>query len=660
MEALIKRLSTQKSVPGLWIERLAIFHEPNIGQCIRAIEFRRGLNLIWAHEPPDDSVYTGIHAAGHGVGKTSLCLLLRYCLGDTAKLVVDLREELFVEFPRGGVGAVLHVANEAYTVFRFFNPHKEGSAFSGDDLETLLEEGGSLSFKDFEIHLAKTMMSRVSPQLIPDTGQAIEWRHVLAWMTRDQGSRFKTYFSWREGEGTGLQRTRQDPPIVMRAVLGLLDQGESALLGRVRSLERDLEVAQQEAARLKQEPILILRRIESELRAWLNVPEDLPLRSDDMFKESVEKTVETARAKATDNLNNVDALYEVANEKLAELRAELLLQERGYEQADKDYQLADAARRQDESAYQQIASRREALVGLTDWCEPGDIPFADCEYIQGEIKKLEAVNLRDRRDQSALVNVGEYWTARAVKALARRSELRKGVERAQQNHASVEQESKSLRIKRDSAALEADRGLRLLSELERWERTSGSPKAAEAIERSVVRTDDISRSIDSAHVQLLLLQQERSGREQKLGEYTDTIARALLSNEVFGGFAPRDENRPFQLSVRGGEAYRVLEVLLGDLTCMLDAANSASTFPGFLVHDCPREADMSSGLYKNFLLLVERIEREAYGDEAPFQYIVTTTTPPPSLIQQLPYLRETLDPSTDEGFLFRRRFGRSE
>lgn len=75
-----------------------------------------------------------------------------------------------------------------------------------------------------------------------------------------------------------------------------------------------------------------------------------------------------------------------------------------------------------------------------------------------------------------------------------------------------------------------------------------------------------------------------------------------------------------------------------------------------MIHDCPREADMRAGLYEAFLLLSERVEREAYGDSAPFQYIVTTTTPPPESLRQLPCLRETLDPSTDDGLLFRRRF----
>ena len=169
----------------------------------------------------------------------------------------------------------------------------------------------------------------------------------------------------------------------------------------------------------------------------------------------------------------------------------------------------------------------------------------------------------------------------------------------------------------------------------------------------------ISSDIDNKRLQIHMLKQKSSKRKKTLADIINTLTRELLSEEAFGNFEFQDESRPFQLSVRGGEAYRVLEVLLGDMVCLLDSVNPGSAFPGLLIHDCPREADMSSGLYENFLLLVQKVEQKILGGEAPFQYIVTTTTPPPESIQSLPYLRLTLDPSTDEGLLFRRRFNTS-
>ena len=653
MDDLIKRLSTQTTASRLWFECLAIFSESSADHCIRSIPFRRGINIVWAREPDDNSTYAGVHAAGHGVGKTSLCLLLRYCLGDSGKAIDELRDEVLDEYPQGGVGAVVHVGSEVFAIFRFFNPHREGYASPGDDLDALLTNGGTQSFKDFEAHLSAAMLSGVSPRTIPETGQASLWRHVLAWVARDQGGRFKSFFSWRDGEGTGLLRSRQDPPIVMRAVLGLLDQDESQLLTRLRSLEIELGIAEEATAGLRQEPSLIRGRIESELRAWLRVPADLPMRSDDLFKDSVETAIRSAKSATEAKLARLDGEDETLTNELFDLRVEHKQRKVDYDLAEDDYQMADAARRKDESAYRQIAEKRKKLESLVGACEHGRVGFQECTHIQNEIQTL---SFADGRDLNAQTKVGADWTARAAQALERRTLADKPLQLAKQRVDAKAREAKAMRIKRDTAALELDRGQRLLAELERWELASGSSEAAKQIEQSVSRCTEIAQNIDAARVRLATLQHERSSREQSLSGLTDLFARALLSNEAFGAMEVRDETRPFRLSLRGGEAFRVLEILLGDVVCLLDASDPASAFPGLLIHDCPREADMGPRPYRDFLHLVERIEREAYGDTVPFQYIVTTTTPPPESLQQEPFLSLTLDPSHDEGLLFGRRF----
>ncbi len=107
----------------------------------------------------------------------------------------------------------------------------------------------------------------------------------------------------------------------------------------------------------------------------------------------------------------------------------------------------------------------------------------------------------------------------------------------------------------------------------------------------------------------------------------------------------------------------MLEVLLGDVVCLLDSANAASALPGLLIHDCPREADMSMGLYEHFLLLMDQldVETSAGNVQPPFQYIVTTTTPPPRDLRDGKVCL-TLEPDLEDGLLFRRRFesGQSE
>ena len=509
MKNLLESLSTQKSSPHLWIERLAIFSKADADQCIRTVEFRRGLNVIWAHEPAAGSAYTGIHAAGHGVGKTSLCLLMRFCLGDNAKSVNELREEAGCEFPYGGVGMVVHLANQTFAIFRFFNLYKDGFVARGNNIESLFTDNASQPFKDFESQLAEVILSRVMPRIIPETAQIIEWRHILAWMTRDQGSRFKSFFAWREGEGTGLQRSRQDPPIIMRAVLGLMDQQESGLLTSIRALERNLETVQQDTERLQQEPMLIRRRIESELRTWLGLSDDLPLRSDDLFKESVEDKVNDARKIAEAQLNAADAELEKANEALFKLRVEWHELDQRYQQADYDYQLANAARLKDEESIKKINHQRSTLQGLTGPCKHGGILFSECHYIKDEIQKLQAIHLKDHRDQSTLSRSEKEWAARAVAALKSRDALENPRQKLNSQVSEKKQECRSLKTKRDSVMLTVDRGRRLLSELERWERLSGSTEAAETIRQLISRREAISSDIDNKRLQVRDAQTEK-------------------------------------------------------------------------------------------------------------------------------------------------------
>lgn len=659
MQDLIKQLANGRQNPRLWFESLVLFSEANHEHIIRTIRFHRGLNLVWAKEPTAGSAI-GVRAAGHGVGKSSLCLLLRYCLGDSAKSVIELREELLSEFPLGGVGAILHVDNQPFTLFRFFNSHKDGVAIQGKDIDALWHENTddkAQSFGSFLQHLTITMMDTVSPRIIPDTGQDIEWRHVLAWISRDQGSRFKSFFSWREGEGTGLQRSRQDPPIVMRAVLGLLEQAESDLMNQLADLEKKLENSIKATEALLHEPVLIRRRIESNLRAWRNLPDSLSMHADDLFADSVVRQVQSAAEEAQSTLLKLNIQQDEIEQELADVRVELKHLQSQYVKADLEFQLADAARQRNESAYRSISEKLQKVIPLGN-CKEGNIEFSKCQHIQNEIQRLQVSQFKDGRDKLSFDHAMTNSAAQAGIAFQNKQNLNLELQNLRRKEVPLISKRDSIRIFRDRTSNEANKGQDLLLELERWEKSAGSEGAQVKINESKAKTEQIKGDIGRTQTQLTILQDRRSERVKRLGDIMDRITTVLLPQDAFGTFNPMDESRPFHLSMRGGEAYRVLEVLLGDIACLIESAIGNSAFPGFIVHDCPREADMSTGLYENFLLLIKCLQKEYTGTaNAPFQYIVTTTTPPPLALLNDECLCLELDPSSDSGLLFKRRFG---
>lgn len=102
---------------------------------------------------------------------------------------------------------------------------------------------------------------------------------------------------------------------------------------------------------------------------------------------------------------------------------------------------------------------------------------------------------------------------------------------------------------------------------------------------------------------------------------------------------------------REGAAMETLKVLAFDLGALALAVDGHGHFPGLLIHDGPREADMDENIYERLFLYAEEMERRSPGEPG-FQYIVTTTAPPPARLQSAPWLlAPRLDASVPEGRL---------
>lgn len=89
--------------------------------------------------------------------------------------------------------------------------------------------------------------------------------------------------------------------------------------------------------------------------------------------------------------------------------------------------------------------------------------------------------------------------------------------------------------------------------------------------------------------------------------------------------------RVFRGENLSGEGFETLSILLADIAILLIGAIGAATHPEILIHDSPREADLGGHIYRRLLLCVADVANELFsGNAVPFQYIITTTTPPPS------------------------------
>src|SRR5450830_977025 len=125
-----------RELPRLWVERVWLLESREPLTITREVALRPGVNVVWAREPESDTG-SGLASAGHGVGKTSFCLLLRHLLGDEATAITVLREKAAANFPKGGVAARVHIDDVTWLVYRPYGAHSHPLAKMGEQLEGL-------------------------------------------------------------------------------------------------------------------------------------------------------------------------------------------------------------------------------------------------------------------------------------------------------------------------------------------------------------------------------------------------------------------------------------------------------------------------------------------------------------------------------------------
>ena len=640
-----------RELPRLWVERVWLLESREPLTITREVELRPGVNVVWAREP-ESEVGSGLASAGHGVGKTSFCLLLRYLLGDEATAITVLREKAAANFPKGGVAARVHIDDVTWLVYRPYGAYSHPLAKVGEQLESLFSGQLEGDFQTYLSSLQTAFIGKLAAQTLPGTNQALEWRHLLAWCIREQRTRFDGFFHWREGDGLGFRRSRQDPPLFVSSVLGVLDTEADRLMREVETTQAELLRIHQQIPELERQPIYALESLEKRLRMQVGAGEDEPI-FESIVDESLESRVTFAIATAlkaeAEGAREVEAAEEVMAPMLAR-QAEL---QGEFARLEMERDIAKTLVDTNEAEYIRITTALVELERLAGQCKYGLVEFSDCQHIKN---RRATVSLPWKMDAKAAASAIPQRKSELIFA---ETALKKTQQALSEQRARVDKQrtvARRAQMKSASGTVRQDQLKQQWDEfkLQLIQREQGTD-SAELI-RAKTRVKELGDEVESQKAALVQRKQLQSARVDSLKAVTLSVAERLLGEAGYGRFVSDSDNRPFELS-RGGEAYQVLEVLLGDMTCLLDATTSTgNNHPGFLVHDCPREADMSAVLYKNFLMMaLEADEQLSRGATAPFQYIVTTTSPPPSELCVAPYLALELQPGDDEHLLFKRQ-----
>ena len=611
--------------PAVWVSRLTILRELRADAVVRDIHLRRGLNILWARPyPGGEARLNEGRLSGHTAGKTTFCRLLRYVLGEERFAAPRVQERIRTGDLRDGwvMGEVI-VAGQPWTVGRPFSLHVHPFAAKGRSIEEAIAQRGSYS--DFRDAVSAATTDKLHVARLPSSSGPIDWPLLLAWLTRDQEARFAEVDEWRSARSESMSPNppAADRGAVLRAVLGLLSDHEATLHRKWAELDRSKEEIDRRADGARVIASDRRRRLAFELGI---VAEGTG--SSDLFDPAQAKLEErkAAATRARAHLHEVETGAAEA-------------------QAARD----EAARERDELAGQikLLRRRQDTLVRHPEALGPAsagrcNVPLQiarerGCPLVEQTSLPMAV----DRRAEPSLDIEIDMAALTEAHAEAER--------RAEELRASLARWTGSLAGAR-ATFTETEASLRAV------ERLVEELRSAEDDVEEVTRESALRASrMDAVTDQRSALRKAHAAARERLSDRFQSILQALLGDQISGEVAlTRDGIDPVvrERGDRESSAMDTVKVIAFDLAALSLGFEGHGHFPGFLVHDGPREADMDQAIYDRLFLYAREMEEAFPSASIGFQYIVTTTTPPPASVRKAPWLIDpVLDASTPEGRL---------
>lgn len=614
--------------PALWVRRVAIWHDVATPP-VRNIELKRGLNIIYSPTGDDPDAL----ATGHAAGKTMFCRFIRYCLGEDTFADPEDTAEIRRKFPSGAVGVEFRVQGQTWIIRRPF-ASREDLALQAESFDVLTTTSAEGEFSAFLEALGNASFDQTQRDLLAEMNDVDDaWQYVLAWLTRDQECRIDGLLHWRHKESstrssvrTANENTRLN---VLRVVLGLYSRVASDARKATAAAAARYEELRKEAQRTERH----FEGVRNELARALGVaPERIWPPPTELLQN------ETAAREA-----HQAALMEMADRRIRDTPA-----------LSTDPSLVrDEAQLPEDAAM--LAQITQEIVGLESTVERQREGARLLENEQAE--RWRAVREAKRPTcpyDGTPLNVKQAQFVCPLPRLPDPAEARRIAEETdaarQQLLGELQRnEDRLVALKRDQAVLREliDTVRRRIDAHRLAVATATSvSQAAWATKGNVRRLFEVRAAADAARAEeagererLVDLQdRQKAGLSafstEKLQCWFDYLIRRVVSPEAKGwivldgnGLQPRIDWRGRRRSV----ALNSLQIVLFDLAAMLCAVEGDALSPAFLIHDSPREGDLDPHTYARIFHAIRELGEDE--DRAPFQYIITTTTNPPSLVQ---------------------------
>lgn len=636
-----------RAEPSFWIQRVCVLREltESPDAVVRNVELRRGLNIVWA--PSTEGTKTKLFKngiAGHTAGKTTFCRLLRYLLGENTFANEGTRRRIRESFDQAWVVGEVFVEKDLWTVARplGLGPRSRSFCVQGS-LAQAFDTSRRLDYEKFTDALARGSLGSLSALQFPATEEAIEWEHLLPWLSRDQECRFADAFEWRNtaSDSETPDLIAENRQFLVRSVLGLVSDEERA------ELRENARLVSARERAIRRAPILMHQAEIDHARVCSDLEADLAPPSTDLFGAQV-------RDKIAERRDALKAAFDLlaSQDHRNELR-EFLEAAAGRASAARDKLTAATETLERESKrLEQLSKPGDSLLAALpppqDYC---GVPLSLAREQNCPLAFSRPVDLEDLR--------GERSAEEARQILEARVEAHKADVRARQEACAIA-DSELIDARRaflsESTRYIEERGRLVRREVQLQQTETLSVNARNSLNEAAAIATDSKRLVEEiklSHEKQENLRRQRRDALGSLSRTFDYVLRAVLGDEFVGRLD--SSGRSLKLAVehhgdRDSAAISTTKLLAFDLAALTEGIQGRGAFPRFLIHDGPREADLASDIYDRLFLYCRELER-CFDAHPSFQYIVTTTTRPPEEVQKAPWVVLTLSGKTPENRL---------
>ncbi|HTR56148.1 MAG TPA: hypothetical protein VMJ10_35980 [Kofleriaceae bacterium] len=637
--------------PCLWFRRFVIWPEPG-ARPIQDRVFGPGLNIIWSPDPVDRSARDGDKpppGPGHGAGKTLVCRLLRYCLGEPHFASDVLRSKISGAFKDGRVGVEVIVDGKPWAVIRSIGVFGHDVVLEGGTLETAaLPETAATGMEPLVEMLAERFVTPDVAALVADSPQRA-WLLALAWLSRDQECHFGKVTEWRIAGGKSGSPAHglsvSNATNVVRAFIGAITPKEHELEAKIEKLQKGRD---DEGRALERRTWLIenaLKKLQKDIGIERQTVPEGDLLGPFLRNAASNRVAKIAIVDAKGEMASVPDLEEQADEAqkdVERIRNEIVATE------GKARTAAAVAKQIESESPGLSASIDEAEEPMCLICEvPIDRVLAEGCKLSHKLPNL--ASLRQRREKNA-------QDLRENKA--EEQEARRTIER-------LRAELEAARAKREKAHIDLKAARKLRNErVEAWYEARRIGDDVASVEKLVRENADAEKKVGRLDEQLKKVKEEAATeRDQhahvftRLGAHFDPLVRRLLGREATASGRVQHDGNGLQLVIDfGGErqtpAIDLVKVLAFDLATLCRSIEGETKLPALLIHDSPRTSDLGLSIYHELFHLMRELEDVGTGPQ--FQYIVTTTSRPPDELVGDERIRLKLKGAPAEARLFGR------